>query len=56
MKLTELTKAIRVKTAELKAAQEAGKPQEELSTLYRELKELQYRKVQASLEQAAGTA
>lgn len=51
MKQTELMEAIRTKTAELEAAQEAGRPQEEIAALYKELKELQYQKVQADLEQ-----
>lgn len=50
MKQTDLTEAIRAKTAELEAAQEAGRPQEEIAALYKELKELQYLKVQADLE------
>lgn len=52
MNKTDLTEAIRTKTAELEAAQEAGRPQEEIAALYKELKELQYQKVQADLEQA----
>lgn len=52
MKQTELTEAIRRKTAELEAAQESGRPKEEIAILYKELKELQYQKVQAGLAQA----
>lgn len=52
MKQTDLSEAIRTKTAELAVAQEAGRPQEVIAALYKELKELQYLKVQADLEQA----
>lgn len=38
--------------AELEAAQEAGRPREEIAALYKELKELQFQKVQADLEQS----
>lgn len=50
MTLKELNEAIKAKTAALEVAQEAGRPEAELLELYKELKELQYQKVQAELK------
>lgn len=49
MTLTELNEAIQAKTIELEVAQETGRPDSELLELYKELKELQYQKLQAEL-------
>lgn len=50
MTLTELKEAIRLKTMELEAAQQAGLPHDDLMTIYKKLKELQYYKLRAELE------
>lgn len=50
MTIKELNEAIKAKTAALEVAQEAGRPEAELLELYKELKELQYQKVQAELK------
>lgn len=49
MTLTELNEAIKAKTIALEVAKEAGRPETELLEIYKELKELQYQKVQAEL-------
>lgn len=49
MTLTELKEALRLKTIEFEAAQQAGLPHDDLMSIYRELKELQYQKLQAEL-------
>ncbi len=49
MTLTELKEAIRLKTIEYEMSLRTGLPHERLLTLYKELKELQYRKLQAEL-------
>lgn len=49
MTLTDLNEAIKAKMVALEVAQEAGRPETEVLELYRELKELQYQKVQAEL-------
>lgn len=51
MNVTELDKAIQIKTIELEAAQQVGKSHHELAKLYRELKELRYQRVQAELKE-----
>lgn len=48
--LKELKEDIRQKTMELELAAETGGPRKEQLKIYNELKELQYRKVQAELK------
>lgn len=47
--MNELKEAIRAKTIELETAIKAGLPQNELLKIYKQLKELQYQKVQEEL-------
>jgi hypothetical protein len=47
MDLIKLQEAIQAKTAEFEKAKQLGKPPDELLTIYKELKELQYQKVLA---------
>lgn len=49
MQANELNAEIAIKTLELERAREMGKPMEEIMQLYKELKQLQYEKVQAEL-------
>ena len=51
MELNELKKTFTDKTRELDEAMETGRPQEELLTLYKELKELQFAIVEAELRE-----
>lgn len=53
MTLTQLIEAIKAKTLELEVAREAGKPDSELLELYKQLKELQYQKLQTELNLSA---
>lgn len=55
MKLNDLIETIRTKTMEFEVALETGKSQAELLTIYKELKELQYQKVQAELTEVPST-
>lgn len=50
MRHPELEKAIKAKTVELELAMEFGRSKEELLTLYKQLKELHFQKL--NLEQA----
>ena len=50
MTLDELDKAIQAKAAEIEIVIEAGRPQEELLPIYKELKELHFQKVQAEMD------
>lgn len=52
MTLNEINQAITAKMLELEVAKEAGRPDAELLKIYKELKELQYQKVQAELNSA----
>jgi hypothetical protein len=47
MDLIKLQEALEAKTAEFETAKQSGKPPDELLTIYKELKELQYQKVLA---------
>ncbi|MFL5789357.1 MAG: hypothetical protein ACJ748_14955 [Flavisolibacter sp.] len=49
MDIKELKRDLKVKSCELEAAIEAGRPHKELLSLYKELKELQYEILQAEL-------
>jgi hypothetical protein len=51
MELDELKKAFTDKTKEFDEAMEAGRPHEELLSLYKELKELQFAMVKAELDE-----
>jgi hypothetical protein len=51
MKPQELEEAIKNKTIELEMATELGKPKTELLEIYKELKELQFQKIQTDLNQ-----
>jgi len=48
--MNELKEAIKAKTLEFETALESGKTPEELLKIYKELKELQYQKVQQELK------
>lgn len=54
MQPNELKKALKAKTIEFELAMETGKPHSELLKIYKELKELQYQKIQAELETVTG--
>lgn len=49
MTLNEVNQAITAKMLELEVAKEMGRPDPELLKIYKELKELQYQKVQTEL-------
>jgi hypothetical protein len=55
MKPQELDEAIKAKTLELEKATELGKPKAELLEIYKELKELQFQKVQIELNQGVSS-
>jgi hypothetical protein len=52
MKPQEFDEAIKAKTLELEGATALGKSKTELLEIYRELKELQFQKVQSGLNQS----
>jgi hypothetical protein len=56
MKPEELKEAIEAKIIQFETAKESGKPHDELSKIYKELKELQFQKVQAELSKDFNTA